>query len=297
LLYQDMGYLDLTRKHFRRVLECTQAAGPAKEEDRDRLAQRIKGLKANLERLEKEVETRLDKFAVASAGRPIREQAALALRLGLPGKALDVLLASDISAFGVDGARMELELLLISGRGQDVGEWLTPEVGKAIGPTAYQVLGFHRAAASGDDDEADRCLRKIIAQLNPPPAKEGKVGSPRSQLALLVGHFVLEGHRQWESPAHLVLVPLNRLQSRNHALALLDVLREQSSLLVLRGLLAHEGGREREAAGYFREALALWQSDAAVSSGSGLDFHGRVLAQHRLRLVEKSKEKAPAGKR
>jgi hypothetical protein len=74
-------------------------------------------------------------------------------------------------------------------------------------------------------------------------------------------------------------------------------LREQSSLLVLRGLLAHEGGRDREAAGYFREALDLWQSDAAVSSGSGLDFHGRVLAQHRLRLVEKTKEKAPAGKR
>jgi tetratricopeptide (TPR) repeat protein len=296
-LYQEMGYMDLLRKHFRRILECTKAAGPAKEEDDEHFDQRIKELKTNLSQLDKEVANRLDRFEVNSAGRPVREKAFLALRLGLPGKALDVLLDSDASVFGVEGARMELELLLMTGRTKEVGEWLSPDVGEALGPTSSHVLLFHRAAAVGDYDEADKLLRKLFVQLSQPPANERKVGSPRSHLAFLVGRMILDGDRQSESPAEVVLVPLARIQYWKTMPALLEALREQSGLLVLRGLLAMERGRDQEAAKHFRAALDLWRSESAVSRGSGLDFNGRILAQHYLRLVEKTKEKTPAEKK
>jgi hypothetical protein len=133
--------------------------------------------------------------------------------------------------------------------------------------------------------------------MNPPAGKDGKVDSLRSDLALLVGRMLLEGHCQRESPAQLVLVPLNRRRYWDHSLTILDLLREQSDILVLRGLLAQERNRDREATRYFREALDMWQSDAAIASGSGLDFNGRVLAQRGLRLVDKTKEKAPAEKK
>jgi hypothetical protein len=77
----------------------------------------------------------------------------------------------------------------------------------------------------------------------------------------------------------------------------LEALREQSDVLVLRGLLAMERGRDQEAARQFHAALDLWRSEAAVSSGGGLDFNARELAQHFLRLMEKLKEKTPAEKK
>jgi tetratricopeptide (TPR) repeat protein len=296
-LYQDMGYLDLMRKHYRRVLECSEAAGPDKEDDREKFDQNLKALKTKVSQLDMEVDNRLDKHAVDSAGRPILEKAVLALRMGLPAKTLDVLLDSDVSVFGVEGARMELELLLISGRNKDVDEWLTPDVGESIGPTPYHVLRFQQAAAVGNYDEADKFLRKIADQLNPPRAKDGKVGSLRSQLGFLVGRMLLDGHRQLDTPAELVLVPLTFLQCWKSIPALLDALREQSDLVVLRGLLAMEQGRDSGAADHFRAALDSWQSGAAVASGRRLDFNGRVLAQHYLQLMDRAKEKIPAEKR
>jgi hypothetical protein len=116
-------------------------------------------------------------------------------------------------------------------------------------------------------------------------------------MALLVGRMLLDGDRQFESPAQVVLVPLTRLQCWKSMPALLEALREQSDVLVLRGLLAMERGRDQEAAKHFRAALDLWRNEAAVTLGSGLDFNGRVLTQHYLRLVEKTKEKAPAEKK
>jgi hypothetical protein len=79
--------------------------------------------------------------------------------------------------------------------------------------------------------------------------------------------------------------------------ALFDALREQSDLLVLRGQLAMEQGRNQEATGHFRTAIDLWKNDAVAASGRGLDFTGRVLAQHYLQLMDKNKELVPAEKK
>src|SRR5260370_69250 len=58
---------------------------------------------------------------------------------GLAGKARGILVGSDISAFGAAGMALELELLVRTGRAEEVRDWTAPEQEEAIGPV-YQWL-------------------------------------------------------------------------------------------------------------------------------------------------------------
>ena len=56
----------------------------------------------------------------------VADRAALAMQKGLAGKARDLLLESDLAAFGPQGMELELELLLRTGRARDVRDWTDP---------------------------------------------------------------------------------------------------------------------------------------------------------------------------
>src|SRR5262249_41875483 len=95
-LYGSMGYLDLTLKHQQTYARLVGAAGlPA-------------GFKQDMDRLTRLVKKREDEFlATASPRSGVQDRAALAVRKGLAGKALEMLLESHISAFGPGGAALE----------------------------------------------------------------------------------------------------------------------------------------------------------------------------------------------
>src|SRR5262249_62361665 len=120
-LYQEMGgYLDLTLKHLSAYEKLTRGGGgrgrgpvPPSEEEVRRLAA--------------EVAEREAAYAAEAPQLRLLDRAMLAFQKGLAGKARDLLLESDVSAFGAQGTAMELELLLRTGRVKEVRDWTTPE--------------------------------------------------------------------------------------------------------------------------------------------------------------------------
>ena len=277
-LYQELKYLDLTAKHFERVVEGRRVAGPEKGETREEFERRIQQLKAIAKKLELDAAQRLDHYEVDTANKSVRAKATRAMQLGLADKALEVLLASDAKTFGRDGMFLELHLLLSTGRVKEAGKWLTPQVGAAIGMDDYHWLRLLHDAAVGEYDDADKHLKKMIAK------RESL--HMRSQLALTFSQVVLDGSRPRESLVQLLFTNANQQVFRRRVEETRSVLCERANFSVLRGLLMMERGADREAARCFRTALELWRNDIAASSGAGLDFAGRILAQQCLRFVE-----------
>src|SRR5262249_11662283 len=121
------------------------------------------------------------------SGEPLR-RADLALELGLPRTALDdVLLRSGVLVFGGDGARLELELLLMLGRPHAVRDKMDePELQRSkdksgltsVGAPrlpgyqpfyrvpAYDWLRALQSAAVGDYDRAAETLSGMLAYLD-----------------------------------------------------------------------------------------------------------------------------------
>src|SRR5947209_15857193 len=121
-----MGYWDLALDHLQTYRKLAHEAGPPAGTDaKDFRAQEAvyqemaDGLAAQLKDLN-------DAYTVQSAGLRVQDRAALAFGKHLAGKARDILLESDVSAFGRDGMAMELELLLGTGRAKDVADWTGP---------------------------------------------------------------------------------------------------------------------------------------------------------------------------
>jgi hypothetical protein len=193
------------------VWELSRAAGRAAGETREQFNRRIELLKANLEALDKEVAGRLDHYEVGTAGKPAGDKARAAMQLGLAGKALEVLLASDVAAFGVAGAQLELHLLLTTGRVKEVGEWLTADVGAGIGTDSYHLLRLIHGAAVGDYREADSHLRKLIAEWGT-PLRPGPKTDPRTRLSMTIAQLVLDGARGGEMPTKAVWIAVDQGQ-------------------------------------------------------------------------------------
>src|SRR5207245_6760226 len=122
-------------------------------------------------------------YAAAARGIRVLDRALLALQKGLAGRARDMLLESDIAAFGARGMFLELELLLRTGRAQEVREWTDPGQADSLGAASYPWLRAQALASSGDYaaaleecnqmapslDQADKApglrFRELMAQL------------------------------------------------------------------------------------------------------------------------------------
>ncbi len=165
LAYRRVGYLDLALDHLTEARKAERSAvpgakpDPESEADFGRLRDRV-GL----------ARARLDK---ESAGLRVGDQAALAAELGLNGRALELLLKSDVSAFGAAGLRQQLEHMVRTGQARLVTEWTSPEQLAALGPRSYHWLRAQAFAGLGDYDAADSELVEIgggPADLVPDPA-------------------------------------------------------------------------------------------------------------------------------
>src|SRR5205823_5811898 len=113
--------------HRTEQLRLTRRAGPLPGEDAEGYADRLGRLQGLFDELEREVQEQENRFLVRTQGlaeNPLA-RARVALELGLAGKALnDVLLKSKGILFGPEGARLQLELLLLMGRVEQVRQYL-----------------------------------------------------------------------------------------------------------------------------------------------------------------------------
>jgi tetratricopeptide (TPR) repeat protein len=146
-LYHEMGYEDLALKHLREFLRHTLTAGPQPGETHEQFDARIARLRQEIDKRDGAVKHLLDVYEINASGLKVFERARLALSKGLAQKALDLLLSSDAVAFGSAGTKMELELLLATGRLKEVREWLAPEHLQPLGFDEYYWLRFRIAAA------------------------------------------------------------------------------------------------------------------------------------------------------
>jgi tetratricopeptide (TPR) repeat protein len=273
-LYSDMGYLDLALKHFQahRKLVPTSSQRSSPQQFQDQMAQ----FDLELNRLAEAVREREKKYA-AAGGMRLSDRAMLANQLGLAGKARDLLLQSDVTAFGRIGMALELDLLLKTGGIKEVREWTGEDQKDMLGEVPFYLIRALALAASGDYRLSERELATLAIAWQGPVA-------PRTRMALEIAKAVLEeqpltrgswAYQVWRAPG--------RIDFRDRVLGLARRLRGETNAIVLRGLLALEEGEVDNARIAFRTALALWKDEASVASGAGLDFDARPIAQECLR--------------
>ncbi len=105
-------------------------------------------------------------------------------------------------------------------------------------------------------------------------------------MAMLVCRRVLDEQSGGGTLPELLWMTHDRYQFRNHLESLAQNLRWEAEMTVLRGLLFLEEGDIDEAEIAFRVALSYWKDTDSATSGGGLDFPGRPLAQGYLELLK-----------
>jgi len=165
-LYGRKGYKDLALEHLKAEWKCARKS-KAHQGNAEEHALRICRLEKAIQAQEQEVKDRLDRLHINAVGLKVVDRARLAGDLGLASKSLDILLNSDIAAFGVEGMKMELDLLLNTGRAHEVGEWMSPEHEPLLGTSEYQWLKAQWAVATGNYVAADEHLQKGVRSLDP----------------------------------------------------------------------------------------------------------------------------------
>jgi tetratricopeptide (TPR) repeat protein len=284
-LYQEMGYLDLALAHWQSALRLSRQTGPPAGMNREDFQAHQAQNEEQVQRLAREVQKRADAATLASADAPTRQRAFVAVQNGLAGKALELLLESDLSAFGKEGMELELELLLGTGRPWDVQQWLRPEHAGDLGAASYYWIRARAAAAAGDYTSAEEdCAEAARAVARGPDSPQPV--RLRENMAFLVATLVLDGHRSADSSLANALARVNQAALAGQLQNLAQLLRQQADSTVLRGLLALEEGEWEEAELAFRAALTLWKDKSTAASGGGLDFNGRILAQSYLRWLQ-----------
>ena len=283
-LYRDQGYLDLAAHHLGTYLELAKKAGPPPGADASAFREQAAQYDEDLRVLSQQVDDRLKDYASKAAGQRVMRRAELAKERGLAGRARDVLLESDVAAFGFDGMLLELELLLGTGRASEVRDWTEPQHKEALG-TAYHWLRAQGMASLGDYAQARQECDALAAALEP-AGEQGDV-TVREIIASLAARSVLEGMPAWGGLPPFLRSAMSRWEMGMRLVRLAGVLRRQAGVLrrqadtwVLRGVLALEQGEVGNAEDAFRQALALWKD------GAGLDFNGRPAAQGYLALLE-----------
>jgi tetratricopeptide (TPR) repeat protein len=278
MLYMEMDYLDLALEHLSAYRQLVRKAGPPAGLSAEQFREQEAPSDEELARLAKEVEKRENKFAVATSGWKVMDQAERALRDGLAGKARDLLLESDIAAFGIRGMALELELLLKTGRPKTVLEWMAPEQEEELGPQRYHWLRAQALAATGDYALAQEECNQLAGSLGS-GARGPQATRPREVMALLIGRRVLSEHARGGYLPDFFWRTSERYEFRNRIISLAQGLRREADVTVLRGLLALEQGDTDEAEIAFRVALSYWKDAASAASGGGLEFNGRAVAQ------------------
>ena len=280
-LYRDRGSLDLALHHLDGLIKATRARGPQPGETPEGARQALAALEREYEGLGTEVRRR-EALCESGAGRRALDQAREAAGAGLPDRALKLLLKSDASEFGPEGAKLELDLLLWAGRGNDIRAWLDPELEKSVGAATYHEILACLAAVTGDYRDTGPEMRNVAGALLRVPSR---LPTPHAQASYDVGRALLSTPFVSGTPSTFVHNALVREGLYEEVHQITTSLRREANAHVVGGLLAMEAGQIEEAEAFFKLALVAWGARDGRGGGSGLDFSGRRVAQDCLRLI------------
>jgi tetratricopeptide (TPR) repeat protein len=289
-LYQDMNYQDEVLAELKEVLRCNRKAGRKAGENQKDYAARILDLEDLTAKKEKETTDLLDKFEVKSAGMPVYTKAETAWQeFGLAGKALSILLSSDVASFGPEGMRMELELLLHTGRLKDVREWPDPEGAKDyLGATLYLEIQVQLEAASGNYQQAEDDIEEMIEEVHAMQDPQGGRLAIRGGMSMAASQTLLLAQPQDGYQPFLFRTTFFYPSIMKNVAQMTANLRREADLTTLRGMLAVECGEIAQARKDFHDALTVWGSEAAVNAGAGINFPARPIAQDCQKLLDKA---------
>lgn len=247
-LYRDDGALDLALRHLQALRDLMRARATAHAQSADDDRAGLGRLDEEVAGLTKEVARRAESLD-AEGSRRVFDRAVQAGTAGLPGRALKILLASDLSEFGAGGTRMELDLLLAEGRPARALAWSGPEIERLLGPAYYHDLRAAAAAAVGDYVLAERELADVAAAILPPG-----IGDPRARATADIVWAIAQGPLAGPTPATPPLIALACKRLAGDVQHLAGGLRARANTHTVRGLLALEAGRIAEAVAAFRAA-------------------------------------------
>jgi hypothetical protein len=245
-------------------------------------------IEGQLARFTEAVEQATRQFAEEGQRMSVIDRAAMAERRGLGGKARDVLLKSDVSAFGAGGMELELDLLLRTGRPEDVLEWTTKEVREPLGGLAYHRLRALAFAAVGEYDDADAQLALVVS----PRGRMLESSRVNREVVGLVGKAVLDAQPGGSHLPHLAMRITTRSDFQVRVTNVARTLSDQADSMVVRAVVALEAGNIDRARDAFRAALAF---SPTRWGGAQLDFAGRFIAWDCLSLIEAAAEPGRAG--
>jgi tetratricopeptide (TPR) repeat protein len=283
-LYPSLGSLDLAAFHLKTYLESPPHRGGPRTGSRE-----AESLANDLSLMSKQVERESRAHAEEGPRLSVSDRAVSALRRGLGGEARDLLLKSDIAAFGSVGMELELDLLLRTGRPETVLEWTSPEARATLGEFAYHWLRAQAHLALGNYDAADEELSGAIGPRGRMPDWEPVA----REVAGLVGKAVLDDELGGTYLPQLALAAFNRAGLRDRVGDISEKLSLTAEVTMLRGLAALEAGRVDRAGSYFRAALDF---SPDVWGGGQLDFAGRHVARQCLALLGDDANAARAGR-
>lgn len=298
-LFISMGYKDLALKHLQEYLRCARRQGPNPGEGGEGLEQRLARPERILKNLSRNVELMTHRFDINSANLKVYDRASLAGRLGLAGKALDILLDSDVSAFGIEGMDLELKLLLLTGQTEYVRQWMSKEHERILDAYRWNKIQLH--SSLGDFALADAELQALesLRALNRDDLTLHGAAAFMLANGLLAptwgGPFYKMPLSVFAATGVLPLSTYRLFPDENEvALGLLmaaDGLHRQAKLTAMRGMLAMESGYVEQAERNFRQALLIFGSfragpfAAGPFADGGESYWARKIAEDGLRTL------------
>ena len=243
-MFRGIGYFDLSLEHLTAARKAEKSSAPNEKLDPDQ--------ERDFATLQEQVAQRREKFDKDSNGLRVMDRATIADEMNLPGLALELLLKSDISAFGTAGLKLQLELMVRTGRAAEVIEWTYPEQRESVGHRNYHWWRAQAFAGLGDYTSADRELVEIgggAIEVIPDP-----------DLLVATAAAIVSKNVLGEAP-HGTGLPdtVRRMLARSDAVGELSKMESQlknlAEVSVLRGTLALEIGDWREARRHGEAAL------------------------------------------
>ncbi len=278
LLYSEMNYLDLALEHLQAHFKLSQGAAPAPRGDAVKLYEQKMQAQEYLSRMGRAVQERENAYQTESTKFRLIDRAQLAFEKGLVGKARDMLLETDVAAFGPQGMVMELELMLNTGRARTVLDWAGPEQESALGAFPYHWFRIRSLAASGEYALAQEESAVALGD-----ASQGS--KMRHGMAVLVGRWLLDGAPAVGATPSILWQLFRQYHISIQIMTLAQAMKQRADLDVLRGLLALEQGDVDEAQVYFHLALDAWKGEASPAAG-GQDSVARLIALSCLAWLE-----------
>jgi hypothetical protein len=180
-LYGQLGYIDATVHHLREALNKRKAAGPQAGMSATQHNQKLEQMADQLNKLDAELERRLNRYDLNAAGKTGLEKVKAALQEGLSETAVSALEQSE--GINVNNPTEGALVKQVRGVALDLGRLdmvrqLLPDLGgEPVNPE--DLMQYVRlAAAHGDYAEADRLLADALRHAWQPPSGQPPIGDP-----------------------------------------------------------------------------------------------------------------------